>query len=152
MDVADEKIKEYLPKYIKSICDPEDNILYEIYEEEIMADLVKKLKEMKEPKELTDLLKDFKNEKYIKACYFLIEKGANGKVVKHYKTKSEILEKESDNYHNNECNEIGKYYMNNKTTIKELKRYVETLSDSYNLIDDNCQHFVRNILNHYNLK
>ena len=127
------------------------SLLQQIYGEEIVAGLVKKLKEIKEIKELADLFKDLDNEKYTKTIYFLIEKGANGKVVKHYETKSEILEKESDNYHNNECNEIGQYYMNNKTTIKELKRYVETLSDSYNLIDDNCQDFVRNILNHYNL-
>ena len=42
--------------------------------------------------------------------------------------------------------------MKSKTTIKDLKKYVETLSDSYNLIDDNCQDFVRNILEHYNLE
>ena len=151
-NVVDKQVKECLARNIKGLCDPENNMLYEIYEEEIMADLVKKLKEIKETKELIDLLKDLDNEKYTKPCYFLIEKGANGKVVKPYKTKKKILDDESENYYNNECNKIGQFYMKNKTTIKELKRYVETLSNSYNLIDDNCQVFVRNILDHYNLQ
>lgn len=148
---VDEKEKEYLTKLIEFLSAQENNILLEIYGEEIMEDLVKKLKEIKEIKELAGFLKNLDNKKYTKACYFLIEKGADGKVVKFYGTESKILNDESKNYHKNKCNPTGQYYMNNKTTIKELKRYVETLSDSYNLIDDNCQDFVRNILNHYNL-
>ena len=33
--------------------------------------------------------------------------------------------------------------------MKDVDDYVKTLSDSYNLIDDNCQTFVRNILNRF---
>ena len=149
-----ESLTKFIEKFIENLFaqNSQNNILHEIYGKEIVEDLVGKLKGIKEIKELLDFSKNLDNEKYKKVCYFLIEKGENGKVVKFYKTKDAILDDESKNYHDNECELKCGYYMNKETTIKELKRYVETLSDSYNLIDDNCQDFVRNILNHYNLK
>lgn len=103
-------------------------------------------------KNIQNLLKNLDSEKYTKVFYFLIEKGENGKTVQYYKNVEDILKEESKNYNSNECNPKKVYYMKSKTTIKDLKKYVETLSDSYNLIDDNCQDFVRNILEHYNLE
>ena len=153
-------INEYFGKILKEIIlfldsqnkDKEKNpfkYLHEIYEKEIMEDIVKKLKDMKN---IQNLLKNLDSEKYTKVCYFLIEKGENGKTVQYYKNVKDILDEESENYNSNECNPKKVYYMKSKTTIKDLKEYVETLSDSYNLIDDNCQDFVRNILEHYNLE
>ena len=159
-------INEYLDKILKEVIlileNKEKNpckFLHEIYGKEIMEDMVKKLKDMKNIKNIKnikdineDFLKNLDLEKYTKVYYFLIEKGGNGKTVKYYKNVNEILDEESKNYNNNECYLKEYYYMNNKTTIKDLKDYVQTLSDSYNLIDDNCQVFVRNILEHYNLE
>lgn len=126
--------------------------LHEIYGKEIMEDIVKKLKDIKDMKDIQNLLKNLDSEKYTKVFYFLIEKGGNGKTVQYYEKVGDILKKESENYNDNECYPKKDYYMKSKTTIKDLKKYVETLSDSYNLIDDNCQDFVRNILKHYNLE
>lgn len=134
--------------------DPKNNkesnplkFLHEIYEEKIMEDIVKALKDMKNGKKV-----DFDIKKFTKVYYFLIEKGQGGKTVKYYEKVDDILKDESENYHGNEACSTGDYYMNNKkVTIKDLKNYVETLSNSYNLIDDNCQDFVRNILEHYSL-
>ena len=41
------------------------------------------------------------------------------------------------------------YKLEKDITIKDIIDYVETLSDEYNLVVDNCQVFVRNILNHF---
>jgi len=167
VDATAKKIKEvkneYFGKILKEIIlfldsqnkDKEKNpfkYLHEIYEEEIMKDIVKKLKDIKDMKNIQNLLKNLDSEKYTKVCYFLIEKGENGKTVQYYKNVKDILNEESENYNSNECNPKKVYYMKSETTIKDLKKYVETLSDSYNLIDDNCQDFVRNILEHYNLE
>lgn len=156
-------INEYFGKILKVIIlfldsrnkDKEKNPfkdLHEIYGKEIMEDIVKKLKDIKDMKDIQNLLKNLDSEKYTKVFYFLIEKGGNGKTVQYYKNVQDILDEESENYNYNECNPKEVYYMKSKTTIKDLKKYVETLSDSYNLIDDNCQDFVRNILKHYNLE
>jgi len=156
-------INEYFGKILKVIIlcldsqnkDKEKNPfkdLHEIYGKEIMEDIVKKLKDIKDMKDIQNLLKNLDSEKYTKVFYFLIEKGGNGKTVQYYEKVGDILKKENENYNDNECYPKKDYYMKSKTTIKDLKKYVETLSDSYNLIDDNCQDFVRNILKHYNLE
>ena len=81
--------------------------------------------------------------------YFLIEKGSNYKGITKYENVDEIFEHEKSNYHNNKVNYEDKYSLKKKITIKDVDDYVKTLSDSYNLIDDNCQTFVRNILNRF---
>jgi len=81
--------------------------------------------------------------------YFLIEKGRNYKGITKYENVDEIFEHEKSNYHNNKVNYEDKYSLKKKITIKDVDDYVKTLSDSYNLIDDNCQTFVRNILNRF---
>ena len=163
---ADTKNKKEVKKFDKNkfisllyeplilLLDPKNNkesnplkFLHEIYKKEIMEDIVTKLKDMKNGKKV-----DFDIQKFTKVYYFLIEKGEGGKTVKYYENVDDILYEESKNYHWNEASPEGHYYLDNKKiTIKDLKNYVETLSDSYNLIDDNCQDFVRNILEHYSL-
>ena len=83
--------------------------------------------------------------------YYLIEKGENGKRVTYYKSIDDILKEEKSNYHYNTiyCKET--YELKKNITIKDIIDYVEILSDEYNLIDDNCQVFVRNILNHFDI-
>ncbi len=44
---------------------------------------------------------------------------------------------------------MEKYTLKRKITIKDIDNYTKTLSDSYNLINDNCQTFVRNILGYF---
>ena len=146
-------VSQFTEKLI-SLLDPKNNkesnplkVLHEIYNKEDMEYIVTKLKDMKNGKKV-----DLDFEKFTKVYYFLIEKGGEGKTVKYYENVNDILDQESENYHYNTASLKDYYYMNNKKiTIKDLKNYVETLSDSYNVIDDNCQDFVRNILRHYSL-
>lgn len=153
--LEEEKLKSNFYEPLILLLDPKNKdkesnpfkILHEIYEKEIMEDIVQKLKDIKNGKKL-----DLDIGKFTKVYYFLIEKGQEGKTVKYYKNVNDILKAESENYHSNKADLKEEYYMNNKKiTIKDLNNFVRTLSDSYNLIDDNCQDFVRNILKHYNL-
>ena len=91
--------------------------------------------------------KEEKKEKF----FYLIEKGENNKTVTYYKSIDDIIKDEENNYHNNTpyCKKI--YELKKDITIKNIIDYVETLSDEYNLIDDNCQVFVRKILNHFDV-
>ena len=150
-----EKLKSNFYEPLILLLDPKNKdkesnpfkFLHEIYKKEIMEDMVQQLKDIKNGKK--DKLDC---EKLTEVYYFLIEKGQEGKTVKYYKNVDDILKAESENYHFNKADHKEDYYMNNKKiTIKDLNNFVRTLSDSYNLIDDNCQDFVRNILKHYNL-
>ena len=92
----------------------------------------------------------FSQIKNYKVIYYLIEKGVDGKTVHPYRTKEEIFEKMRKDYHKkNEISSLGKYKVNKELTIENICEYISTLSNTYNLIDDNCQVFVRNILNHF---
>lgn len=100
-----------------------------------------KFKEIKE--ELENLIS---KEKKI---YYLIEKGGNAKTVSYFENIDDIIKLEKNNYNNNEVHYKESYKLEKNITIKDIIDYVETLSDEYNLIDDNCQVFVRNIINHF---
>ena len=84
-----------------------------------------------------------------KKIYYLIEKGSTCKVITKYSYTNEIFQHEKNNYHNNEIECIGDYTLKRKIFIKDIDDYIKTLSDSYNLINDNCQAFIRNILEHF---
>ena len=81
--------------------------------------------------------------------YYLIEKGSNAKGITKHDNIDDIFKIEKENYHYNKIEFMKKYSLKRKITIKDINDYVKTLSDSYNLIDDNCQTFVRNILAHF---
>ena len=103
---------------------------------------------------LEELIKIYEIKNEIKKevnNYYLIEKVETAKIVKWYKDKDEALKKMSETYHNNQWHKMIEYTFNKKTSIKDIIDYIKTLSDSYNLINDNCQVFVKSILCHYNL-
>ena len=84
--------------------------------------------------------------------YYLIQKGEGGKSIAYFDDKDKAKECVKENYHDNKIIYMGRYKLLEKINIKDIIKYVETLSNSYNLIDDNCQVFVKNILKHYNLE
>lgn len=98
-------------------------------------------------KKVEELLKEDNIIK--KKIYYLIEKGENGKTVCYFENIDDIINLEKNNYHNNEVRYMESYKLEKDITIKDIIDYVETLSDEYNLVVDNCQVFVRNILNHF---
>lgn len=81
--------------------------------------------------------------------YYLIEKNEGYKGIAKYDSIDDILKFEKELYHDNKVHECSTKNLKDKTTIKDIDDYIKTLSDSYNLIDDNCQTFVRNILDHF---
>ena len=117
-----------------------------------LKEVVEKLKKIKDGKDNFSNLLKFVNEdkRFTKVGYFLIEKGSGGKIVKYYNSEEEIFNEEKKTYYQNEIHEKETYQMKyKKTTIKNINDYVKTLSDSYNVINDNCQVFVREILSHF---
>ena len=85
--------------------------------------------------------------------YYLIEKsgGKNAiKTIKPFKTIYGIFEEMKSVYHNNKITPIKTYKVKKKLTIEDIHKYISTLPNSYNAINDNCQHFVSNIIEHYN--
>ena len=47
---------------------------------------------------------------------------------------------------------MEKYELNEQINITDVIDYIKNLSNDYNLIDNNCQTFIRNILNNYKFK
>ena len=84
-----------------------------------------------------------------KELYYLIEKTQEGKNVQRYNSEDEIKNKENDDYKaNSEYKETK--CLNQNTTIEDLLHYIKyDTSDSYDLLEDNCQDFVRCLINHY---
>jgi hypothetical protein len=85
--------------------------------------------------------------------YYLIEKGGDKnaiKTIKPFKNIYDIFKEMKSVYHNNKITPIKTYKVKKKLTIEDIHKYISTLPNSYNAIDDNCQHFVSNIIEHYN--
>ena len=85
--------------------------------------------------------------------YYLIEKGDDKnaiKTIKPFKNIFDIFDEMKKVYHNNKITPIKNYKVKKKLTIEDIQKYISTLPNSYNLINDNCQHFVSNIIEHYN--
>ena len=85
--------------------------------------------------------------------YYLIEKNGDKnaiKTIKPFKNISDIFKEMKSVYHNNEITPIKTYKVKKKLTIEDIHKYISTLPNSYNAINDNCQHFVSNIIEHYN--
>ena len=76
------------------------------------------------------------SKKEIKA-YYLIEKGSSVKVIMKYDNTDDIFKNEKLNYHDKRVYFMEKYLLKRKITIKDVNDYINTLSDSYNLIVDN---------------
>ena len=109
------------------------------------------LKNNENTKKISEYLDNFEKilEKMEKKIYYLIEKGSTCKGITKYDNIDDIFRNEKNNYHDNKIEHLSSHTLKRKITIKDIDDYVKTLSDSYNLIDDNCQTFVRNILNHF---
>lgn len=109
------------------------------------------LKNDENTKKISEYLDNFEKilEKMEKKIYYLIEKGSTCKGITKYDNIDDIFRNEKNNYHDNKIEHLSSHTLKRKITIKDIDDYVKTLSDSYNLIDDNCQTFVRNILNHF---
>lgn len=84
--------------------------------------------------------------------YYLIEKGQNGKSIIYFDDIDKAQNSVKEVYHNNDINYMEEYELNEQINIKDVIDYIKNLSNDYNLIDNNCQTFIRNILNHYKFK
>jgi hypothetical protein len=113
----------------------------------IYLDLMEKKDYKTISQDLNELIKCLE-EKETKV-YYLIEKNEGYKGITKYNSIDDILEFEKKQYHYNKVRECYTENLKDKTTIKDIDDYIKTLSDSYNLINDNCQTFVRNILDHF---
>jgi len=113
----------------------------------IYLDIMEKKDDKTISQHLDELIKCLE-EKETKV-YYLIEKNEGYKGITKYDSIDDILKFEKSNYHDNKVCECSTKNLKDKTTIKDIDDYIKTLSDSYNLIDDNCQTFVRNILDHF---
>ena len=83
--------------------------------------------------------------------YYLIQKGEGGKSIAYFKDKDMAKNSVKKNYHNNGIDYLARFYLRECINIKDVIKYIEKLSDTYNLIDDNCQVFVRNIIDHFDM-
>lgn len=83
---------------------------------------------------------------------YLLEKGNNGKKFKFYKNIYEIIDHEQEVYSGNsvKMNEIEIYVLKETVTLNNLIKFYKKIPKHYNLIYDNCQDFVRLILDHFN--
>ena len=81
--------------------------------------------------------------------YYLIEKTQECKNVERYDSEDEIKNKENYAYKaNSEYKETKS--LNQDATIEDLLHYIKyNTSDSYDLLEDNFQDFVRCLINHY---
>ena len=113
----------------------------------IYSDLMEKKDDKTISQDLNELIK-YLEEKETKV-YYLIEKNEGYKGITKYNSIDDILEFEKKQYHYNKVRECYTENLKDKKTIKDIDDYIKTLSDSYNLINDNCQTFVRNILDHF---
>lgn len=103
---------------------------------------------------LEELIKMYEIKNEIKKevnNYYLIEKVETAKLVRWFNNKEIALQKMSETYNYNQWHNMNEYTFNENTSIKDIIDFIKTLSDSYNLVDDNCQVFVKNILAHYHL-
>ena len=92
----------------------------------------------------------YKDGEKTKKLYYLIEKTDKSKGVDLYYDIDAIKRDERNNYNNNNCTYLKCCSLKRDTTIKDLLSFIKyNTSDKYDLIEDNCQDFVRCILNYY---
>lgn len=81
--------------------------------------------------------------------FYLIEKTQSGKDVERFDTENEILDREKRQY-DEDTKYLETKYLKQDTTIENLLHYIKyNTSDSYDLLNDNCQDFVRQLINHF---
>ena len=146
----DNLLEKYKEIYLHYSCKTDINGL-DIYCIPELKKIYSLLKSNENTKEISEYLDNFEKilEKMEKKIYYLIEKGSTCKGITKYDNIDDIFRNEKNNYHDNKIEHLSSHTLKGKITIKDIDDYVKTLSDSYNLIDDNCQTFVRNILNHF---
>jgi len=143
-------LEEYNKIYTHYSCKTDKNGL-DIYCIPELQKIYRLLKNNENTEKISEYLDNFEKilEKMEKKIYYLIEKGSTCKGITKYDNIDDIFRNEKNNYHDNKIEHLSSHTLKRKITIKDIDDYVKTLSDSYNLIDDNCQTFVRNILNHF---
>lgn len=104
--------------------------------------------------QLTDTKFDFPDYWFLiatteKNSYYLIQKGEGGKSIAFFKSREEAKNNVKGKYYGKEITHMGEYTLYEFIDIIDVIEYVDSLSNSYNLIDDNCQVFIRNILKHF---
>ena len=146
----DNLLEEYNEIYTHYSCKTDKNGL-DIYCIPELQKIYRLLKNNENTEKISEYLDNFEKilEKMEKKIYYLIEKGSTCKGITKYDNIDDIFRNEKNNYHDNKIEHLSSHTLKGKITIKDIDDYVKTLSDSYNLIDDNCQTFVRNILNHF---
>lgn len=146
-----EGLKKEYSERIQNYFSKNDENEFNVFCKSELTNIYSSITEGKDPKEISEKLDNL--EKWLKEkeskVYYLIEKGEGFKGITKYDSIDEILQHEKNNYHNNKVDCCCTITLKEKIVIKDIDDYINTLSDSYNLIDDNCQTFVRNILNHF---
>lgn len=83
-----------------------------------------------------------------KGKFYLIEKGEGGKNFSLFESKANAKDSVRGCYNNNDVSLTETYHPEN-LTLGELFDYAKSLPEYYNLIDNNCQDFVRAIINRF---
>ena len=103
---------------------------------------------------LNELIKMYEIKKEIKkevTNYFVIEKVETAKMVRWFDNKEKALQDISETYNYNKSELMEEYTFRKIISIKDIIDFIKVLSDSYNLVDDNCHAFVKYILAHFKL-
>ena len=84
-----------------------------------------------------------------KHLYYLIEKTINGKNVDCSKVKETLIKNEEEQYEM-EAYMRDRYSINGNITIKDILDFMKNkTSNEYDLLEDNCQDFVRLLIDKY---
>lgn len=143
-------LNEYNDKW-KILASKKDKNGIDLYCTTELKEIYYLLKNNADTKKISERLGGFEKVlgKMEKKIYYLIEKGSTCKGITKYSNTNDIFQHEKNNYHDNKIKCIGEYTLKRKIFIKDIDDYIKTLSDSYNLINDNCQTFVRKILENF---
>ena len=84
-----------------------------------------------------------------KGNILLCEKGEKTVTIQKYDSKDKIIQDEKDNYHGNKPKFQRKVIVKDGITIKKLIEVADKATGHYDLINDNCQDFVRFICRNF---
>ena len=81
--------------------------------------------------------------------YYLLEKTDQYKNIENSKNKKTLIKKEED-LNEIEVKKVGSYSINRDVTIEDIMKFIkEETSNAYDLLEDNCQDFVKCLIRKY---
>ena len=81
--------------------------------------------------------------------HYLIEKTDEGKSINYFRTESEARKEVERNYPSESSEFLETHYLKRNYNIKDIFNGVKSLPDGYDLYNNNCQDFVRDVINKY---